>query len=317
MDVKEGHVFLEIRDMRVGYGAVEVLKGISLQIEKGKVVCLLGANGAGKSTALRALSGLVPLTSGEILFDGQRIDGLQPHHIVRKGVIHVPEERRLFPEMGVQENLEMGAYLQKDHRKLKESLEEVLTIFPRLKQKLKQQAGTLSGGEQQMAAIGRALMSRPRLLVMDEPTLGLSPLLCETVMESLVQIKQRGTSLLLSEQNSELALEVSDEGYIMRLGEIVLHGTSQQLATDDGVTQGLPRHVREKDGLHLASLFVAPRSVSLRRTCSTPAAPTACAPRYPSKFSPSHRLSQATTTLSRHLSNQLESSFLTRSPWRG
>ena len=235
MDVKEGHVFLEIRDMRVGYGAVEVLKGISLQIEKGKVVCLLGANGAGKSTALRALSGLVPLTSGEILFDGQRIDGLQPHHIVRKGVIHVPEERRLFPEMGVQENLEMGAYLQKDHRKLKESLEEVLTIFPRLKQKLKQQAGTLSGGEQQMAAIGRALMSRPRLLVMDEPTLGLSPLLCETVMESLVQIKQQGTSLLLSEQNSELALEVSDEGYIMRLGEIVLHGTSQQLMTDDGV----------------------------------------------------------------------------------
>ena len=192
MDVKEGHVFLEIRNMRVGYGAVEVLKGISLQIEKGKVVCLLGANGAGKSTALRALSGLVPLTSGEILFDGQRIDGLQPHHIVRKGVIHVPEERRLFPEMGVQENLEMGAYLQKDHRKLKESLEEVLTIFPRLKQKLKQQAGTLSGGEQQMAAIGRALMSRPRLLVMDEPTLGLSPLLCETVMESIVQIKQRG-----------------------------------------------------------------------------------------------------------------------------
>jgi branched-chain amino acid transport system ATP-binding protein len=235
LDVKEGHVFLEIRNMRVGYGAVEVLKGISLQIEKGKVVCLLGANGAGKSTALRALSGLVPLTSGEIQFDGQRIDGLPPHHIVRKGVIHVPEERRLFPEMGVQENLEMGAYLEKDRRKLKESLEEVLTIFPRLKQKLKQQAGTLSGGEQQMAAIGRALMSRPRLLVMDEPTLGLSPLLCETVMESIVQIKHRGTSLLLSEQNSELALDVSDEGYIMRLGEIVLHGTSQQLMTDDGV----------------------------------------------------------------------------------
>jgi branched-chain amino acid transport system ATP-binding protein len=235
LDVKEGHVFLEIRNMRVGYGAVEVLKGISLQIEKGKVICLLGANGAGKSTALRALSGLVPLTGGEIQFDGQRIDGLPPHHIVRKGVIHVPEERRLFPEMSVKENLEMGAYLEKDQKKLKEGFEEVLTIFPRLKQKLKQQAGTLSGGEQQMAAIGRALMSRPRLLVMDEPTLGLSPLLCETVMESIVQIKHRGTSLLLSEQNSELALDVSDEGYIMRLGEIVLHGTSQQLMTDDGV----------------------------------------------------------------------------------
>ena len=193
LDVKEGHVFLEIRNMRVGYGAVEVLKGISLQIEKGKVICLLGANGAGKSTALRALSGLVPLTGGEIQFDGQRIDGLPPHHIVRKGVIHVPEERRLFPEMSVKENLEMGAYLEKDQKKLKEGFEEVLTIFPRLKQKLKQQAGTLSGGEQQMAAIGRALMSRPRLLVMDEPTLGLSPLLCETVMESIVQIKHRGT----------------------------------------------------------------------------------------------------------------------------
>jgi branched-chain amino acid transport system ATP-binding protein len=137
--------------------------------------------------------------------------------------------------MSVKENLEMGAYLEKDQKKLKEGFEEVLTIFPRLKQKLKQQAGTLSGGEQQMAAIGRALMSRPRLLVMDEPTLGLSPLLCETVMESIVQIKHRGTSLLLSEQNSELALDVSDEGYIMRLGEIVLHGTSQQLMTDDGV----------------------------------------------------------------------------------
>ena len=129
----------------------------------------------------------------------------------------------------------MGAYLEKDQRRLKESLKEVLTIFPRLKQKLKQQAGTLSGGEQQMAAIGRALMSRPRLLLMDEPTLGLRPLLCETVMESIVEIKQRGTSLLLSEQNSELALEVSDEGYIMRLGEIVLHGTSQQLMTDERV----------------------------------------------------------------------------------
>ena len=228
-------MLLEIRNISVSYGSVEVLKGISITIEAGKVVCLLGANGAGKSTALRALSGLVPLNSGEIYFDGQRIDSLPPHHIVRRGVIHVPEERRLFPEMGVLENLEMGAYLEKDRRKLKQSIEEVLTIFPRLKEKLKQQAGTLSGGEQQMAAIGRALMSRPRLMVMDEPTLGLSPILCETVMDSIVQIKQRGTSLLLSEQNSELALEVSDEGYIMRLGEIVLRGTSRELISDERV----------------------------------------------------------------------------------
>ncbi len=228
-------MLLEIRNIRVSYGSVEVLKGVSIEIEKGKVVCLLGANGAGKSTSLRALSGLVPLSSGEIHFDGRRIDGLPPHHIVRKGVIHVPEERRLFPEMGVLENLEMGAYLEKDQRKIKENIEEVLTIFPRLKEKLKQQAGTLSGGEQQMTAIGRALMSKPTLMVMDEPTLGLSPILCETVMDSIIKIKQRGTSLLLSEQNSELALDVSDEAYIMRLGEIVLHGTSRELTSDERV----------------------------------------------------------------------------------
>jgi branched-chain amino acid transport system ATP-binding protein len=231
----ETEVLLEMRNIRVGYGPIEVLKGVSLQIEKGRVVCLLGANGAGKSTALRAISRLVPLNSGEIYFDGERIDGLAPHHVVRRGVIQVPEERRLFCEMSVQDNLEMGAYLEKEQKKLRESLEEVLGIFPALKDKLKRQAGTLSGGEQQMAAIGRGLMSKPRLMLMDEPTLGLSPILCEAVMESIVKIKDRGTSLLLSEQNAELALEVSDEGYIMRLGEIVLHGTSQQLMTDERV----------------------------------------------------------------------------------
>ncbi len=228
-------MFLELRNVRVGYGSVEALKGISLQIDRGRSVCLLGANGAGKSTALRAISALVPLKSGEIYFNGERIDGLAPHHVVRKGIIQVPEERRLFPEMTVLENLEMGAYLGKDKRSLRESLEEVRAIFPPLKNKLKQEAGTLSGGEQQMAAIGRALMSRPRLLLMDEPTLGLSPILCEAVMESVVKIKQRGTSLLLSEQNAELALGASDVGYIMRLGEIVLHGTSTELMTDERV----------------------------------------------------------------------------------
>ena len=228
-------MLLELRNVRVGYDEVEVLKGVSFQIEKERVVCLLGANGAGKSTALRAVSGLVPLNGGEIYFDGQRIDGLAPHHVVRRGVVQVPEERRLFCEMSVQENLEMGAYLEKDRRKLKENLEEVLIIFPALKNKLKRQAGTLSGGEQQMTAIGRALMSKPLLLLMDEPTLGLSPLLCDAVMESIVKIKQGGTSLLLAEQNAELALEVSDEGYIVRLGEIILHGTSQQLVTDERV----------------------------------------------------------------------------------
>lgn len=228
-------MLLEIKNIKVSYGAAEVVKGISLQVDKGKTVCLLGANGAGKSTTLRAISSLVPLTSGGIYFDGQRIDGLPPHHVVQRGVTHVMEERRLFCEMSVQENLEMGAYLQGDQRKLKESLEEVLSIFPALEKKLNQRAGTLSGGEQQMAAIGRALMSRPRLLLMDEPTLGLSPLLCETVMDCTIEIRRRGTSLLLSEQNAELALLASDEGYILRLGEIVLYGSSKELITDEGV----------------------------------------------------------------------------------
>jgi len=228
-------MLLEIKDIKVSYGSVEVVKGISLQIDRGKIVCLLGANGAGKSTALRAISSLVPLTSGEIYFEGKRIDGLPPHHVVKRGITHVMEERRLFCEMSVQENLEMGAYLQSDQRKLKESLEEVLSIFPALEIKLTQRAGTLSGGEQQMAAIGRALMSRPRLLLMDEPTLGLSPLLCDIVMECTIEIKKRGTSLLLSEQNAELALSASNEGYIMRLGEIVLHGNSQELISDERV----------------------------------------------------------------------------------
>jgi len=228
-------VLLEVENLSVSYGLVEVLKGISLGVDKGRVVCLLGANGAGKSTVMRAVSSLVPLRDGTIRFDGQRIDGLPPHHVVKRGITHVPEERRLFVEMTVRENLEMGAYLQRDQKKKRESLDEVLTIFPRLKDKLAQRAGTLSGGEQQMAAIGRALMSRPALLLMDEPTLGLSPLLCDAVMDCVVEIRQRGTSILLSEQNAELALEVSDEGYIIRLGEIILHGTTKDLMTDERV----------------------------------------------------------------------------------
>ncbi len=228
-------MFFELKNLRVSYDSVEALKGISLQIDKGRIVCLLGANGAGKSTILKAISGLVPVYSGEIYFDGQRLDGLPPHHIVQKGVAHIPEERRLFCEMSVLENLEMGAYLQRDRKKFKESLEEVLAIFPRLKEKLKQRAGTLSGGEQQMAAIGRALMSRPRLLLMDEPTLGLSPLLCDAVIDCTGDIRQHGTSILLAEQNAELALLASNEGYILRIGEIVLYGSSEELIADERV----------------------------------------------------------------------------------
>ena len=228
-------MLLETRGLRVHYGGVEVLKGVSLSVEDGRSVSLLGANGAGKSTTLRAISNLVPLSEGEIYFEGQRIDSLPSHHVVRKGVVQVPEERRLFCEMTVRENLEMGAYLVKGRFAMKERLEEVMAIFPWLERKLKQQAGTLSGGEQQMAAIGRALMGKPRLLLMDEPTLGLSPMLCETVIDCIMEIKKRGTGLLLSEQNAELALQVTDEAYIMELGEIVLHGTSKELAADERI----------------------------------------------------------------------------------
>lgn len=228
-------MLFELRGLKVSYDSVEALKGISLQVDRGRIVCLLGSNGAGKSTILKAISGWVRVSSGEISFDGERIDTLPSHRIVERGIAHVPEERRLFREMTVLENLEMGAYLQPDRRVLKGRIGQVLEIFPRLKEKLKQQAGTLSGGEQQMAAIGRALMSGPRLLLMDEPTLGLSPLLCEAVVDCTVDIRKHGTSILLAEQNAELALWVSNEGYILSLGEIVLRGSSEELMADERV----------------------------------------------------------------------------------
>ena len=228
-------MLLEVQNMRVNYGMVEILKGISFQITEGAIVCLLGANGAGKSTTLKALSGLIPISAGEIRFAGERVDGLSPRTLVQKGIIQVPERRRLFPEMSVMENFEMGAYLRKDRGKLGESLEEVLTFFPPLKPLLRRRAGTLSGGEQQMVAVGRALMSEPRLLLMDEPTLGLSPALCIAVIDWLSKIQNRGTSILLAEQNANIALQASQEGYVLSLGEIILHGDSQALLTDERV----------------------------------------------------------------------------------
>lgn len=228
-------MLFDLRDIKVSYDSVEALKGISLHVDKGRIVCLLGSNGAGKSTILKAISGLVQVSSGEIYFNGQRIDTLPSHRIVERGIAHVPEERRLFCEMTVLENLEMGAYLQRDKKILKRGIEEVLAIFPLLKKKLKQRAGTLSGGEQQMAAIGRALMSGPRLLLMDEPTLGLSPLLCEAVVDCTMDIRQHGTSVLLAEQNAEMALLASNEGYVLRLGEIVSWGSSEELMADERV----------------------------------------------------------------------------------
>lgn len=226
-------MLLEVRNMEVKYGEVKCLHGISLEVDAGMVCCLLGPNGAGKTTTLKAISGTIPLSAGEIRLEGQRIDGLPPHQVVKKGIVHVPEGRRVFPDMSVLENLELGAYLQKDRQIIKDGLEGVLNLFPPLKGRLRQVAKTLSGGEQQMLAVGRGLMGKPRLLLMDEPTLGMSPLLCQATAEWLLKIGQVGVTVLLAEQNTKVAFKVSQKGYVMETGKISLQGTTEELLTND------------------------------------------------------------------------------------
>src|SRR5260221_12425204 len=212
---------LEIKNLAVSYGAINALRAISLRVERGKIVTLIGANGAGKSTTLRAVSGLVKPRSGEIIYDGRDIAGLPPHEIVKRGLSHVPESRIIFANLTVHENLMMGAYLQRDHALVRRELELVFGAFPRLKEREKQIAGTLSGGEQQMLAIGRALMSKPKFLMLDEPSLGLAPLLVKLIFEKIIEInQQQGITILLVEQNVNLALQVSKYGYVMETGRI-------------------------------------------------------------------------------------------------
>jgi branched-chain amino acid transport system ATP-binding protein len=221
---------LEIKNLEVSYGAIAALHGISLSVPAGKIVTLIGANGAGKSTTLRAISGLVKPRSGEILYDGKNIAGLPPHEIVKRGLSHVPEGRMIFANLTVHENLMMGAYLQHDKKVVATEMELVFQTFPRLKEREKQIAGTLSGGEQQMLAIGRALMSRPKFLLLDEPSLGIAPLLVKTIFEKIVEINQRqGITILLVEQNANLALEVSHFGYVLETGKIILQDESSKL----------------------------------------------------------------------------------------
>lgn len=220
---------LSIRDLHASYGAVSVLKGVSLEVEAGEVVALIGANGAGKTTALMTISGFVPNRSGSIVFCGEEISGLPPHRIVEKGICHVPEGRRIFPRLSVLENLEMGAYLQTDPKKAEADLEQIFTSFPILKERLFQRGGTLSGGEQQMLAIGRALMARPKLLLLDEPSLGLSPLMAERIFEMIKEISRQGKTILLVEQNAHAALTLADRGYVMETGQIVLSDPASQL----------------------------------------------------------------------------------------
>ena len=221
---------LEIRDLQVSYGAITALHGVSLCVKPGSIVTLIGGNGAGKTTTLRTVSGLLKPQAGEILYGGRNLVGLPPHRIVQLGVSHVPEGRMVFANLTVHENLMMGAYLQRDKAVIRQELERVFITFPRLKEREQQIAGTLSGGEQQMLAIGRALMSRPKFLMMDEPSLGIAPLLVKTIFEKIVEInRSHGITILLVEQNANLALEISHYGYVLETGKIILQDNSASL----------------------------------------------------------------------------------------
>lgn len=227
---------LEIRDLHVNYGAISALHGISLKVDEGKIVTLIGANGAGKTTTLRAISGLVKPRAGVINFENHNIAGLAPHVIVGRGIAQSPEGRMVFANLTVIENLQMGAYLRKDRGNFAKDLGYIFSIFPRLKEREQQTAGTLSGGEQQMLAIGRALMSKPKCLMLDEPSLGIAPLLVKTIFEKIVEInKELGLTILLVEQNANLALEVSHYGYVLETGRIILEDTSAALRENEEV----------------------------------------------------------------------------------
>jgi branched-chain amino acid transport system ATP-binding protein len=220
---------LEIKNLSVFYEAVQALRGISLNVSKGSIVCLIGANGAGKSTVLRAISGLKRPTAGEILFDGKSITALAPHELVRMGIVQCPEGRGVFPNLTVEENLDLGAYLRHDREEIQRDLERVYGLFPRLKERQRQMAGTLSGGEQQMLAIGRALMARPQLLLLDEPSLGLAPQVIELIFETIEKINREGTTILLVEQNAQLALEVSRTAYVLETGSVLMEGEAGEI----------------------------------------------------------------------------------------
>ena len=224
---------LEIRDLQVHYGGIEAVKGISLDVPEGEIVTLIGANGAGKSSTLRAIAGLVKPSAGKISFLDEDITGMDSSLIVSKGITLVPEGRRIFPDMTVLENLKIGAYLRKDD--LSEDLEWVYSLFPRLKERSWQAGGTLSGGEQQMLAVGRALMSRPKLLMMDEPSLGLAPLVVRDIFSIIQEINKQGVTILLIEQNANMALKIADIGYVLETGRITLTGSGEELLTNDAV----------------------------------------------------------------------------------
>jgi branched-chain amino acid transport system ATP-binding protein len=230
-------MLLEIRNLRVSYGKVAAVKGVSMSLEKGGIITLIGANGAGKTSILKAISGLVKPSSGEILYEGKRIDGQPANRIVGMGIVTVPEGRRLFKLMTVRENLRLGAYLDRDHARINKGIEEVFDRFPILREKQNQPSGKLSGGQQQMVAIGRALMAQPKVLLMDEPSLGLSPKMIDEIAELISGMRASGLSIVLVEQNANLALQLSDYGYVLETGSIALEGPSQNLLRDPEVAR--------------------------------------------------------------------------------
>jgi len=228
---------LTLENISVNYGAINALKGVSMHVEQGEVITLIGANGAGKTTTLRTVTGLLAPREGRVLFEGEEISGVPTHRLVARGIAMSPEGRGVFANLTVRENLRMGAYLRKDKREIAEDMENGFRLFPRLKEREQQKAGTLSGGEQQMLAMARALMSRPRLLLLDEPSLGLAPLVVHTIFEAIEEIRGKGTTILLVEQNAHAALGHSDRAYVLETGRIVMEGPSKQLAADPRIKE--------------------------------------------------------------------------------
>jgi len=226
---------LKVDNIVVHYGRAEAVRGVSFTAESAKITTLIGANGAGKSTCLKAISGLVPLTSGEIWFEGERINGRTPEKIAKLGIAHVPEGRRLFPFMSVYDNLMTGAYLRKDSAGIKEDMEKVFEYFPAIRSKLRQMARSLSGGEQQMLAFGRAFLSKPKLLILDEPSLGLAPLLVEAMGQHIKQFAEDGYSVILVEQNANMALSIAHRAYVLEVGRVALEGSAEDLKVDEHV----------------------------------------------------------------------------------
>ena len=233
---------LEVKNIQVAYGKIIAVKDVSVTVNQGEIVTLIGSNGAGKSTTLRTISGLIKPKSGEITFNGKRIDGMPGHDIVSLGICHSPEGRRIFPRMTVKENLELGAFLRNNKSEVAADMAKVLDLFPRLKERIDQRAGTMSGGEQQMLAVSRALMGDPKLLLLDEPSMGLAPVLVELIFDTIVKIRQQGVTILLIEQNATAALEVADRAYVLESGKVKISGSAKELSADVKVTKAYLGH---------------------------------------------------------------------------